>query len=109
MIGNLDAARAKVEAQNVGSAEKKAAIIAYNAQQGKCLAKRSDLVIQREAAGMVAGGSASVMRVDVIRDSMGGGTGVSAGDAVREEYPIPQRLDREGRPTNMRIAEPGWQ
>ena len=60
---------------------------------------RQDLVIQREAAGMGAS-KVGVMRVDVIRDSMGGGPGDSADDLVRREYPLPSRLDEDGRPVN---------
>eukprot|EP00937_MAST-01D_sp_MAST-1D-sp2_P007439 g7439.t1 len=68
----------------------------YNALRQKALAARQNLVIQREAAGM-GGSKVGVLRVDVIRDSMGGGPAESADDVVRREYPLPKALDSDGR------------
>ena len=88
-----------MDAAPAGSAAKRAAVAAYNAQRERAAAARQDLVIQREAAGMSGAGPATAMRVDVMRDAMASGPGGQSPDAiVRAQYALPPRLGDDGQP-----------
>ena len=99
MLDELAALGTEISDCGLGSAARARKAGEYNALRQRAAVARQDLVIQREAAGMGAS-KVGVMRVDVIRDSMGGGPGDSADDLVRREYPLPSRLDEDGRPVN---------
>ena len=82
-------------AREDGGAPKLAAIAVYNGLWKKASAARQNLVIQREAARSGTG-NVGGMRVDVIKGSMSDGPGESADDVVRKQYPLPQRMDKQG-------------
>jgi hypothetical protein len=90
------AAAGDAVAREDGGAPKLAAIAVYNGLWKKASAARQNLVIQREAARSGTG-NVGGMRVDVIKGSMSDGPGESADDVVRKQYPLPQRLDKQGR------------
>ena len=103
-ISDVIAAAATVDQAATGSAAKREAVAKYNALREQAAAARQELVIQREAAGMSGAGPATAMRVDVMRDAMasGAGGGQSVDDAVRKEYPLPPRLNKDGQPVRPR-------
>jgi len=90
------AGSAATAALKEGNLKKLELVAAYNAAWKQAFNARQALVIQREASGM-GGGKVGVLRVDVVKDSMGGGPGASADDVVRQEYPLPKRMARDGR------------